>query len=61
MAANLRCKYGCHQRGVYSTITDELDNVLSTIKSENCQTGYKRMIGYLKACNIIVLEMRRVF
>ena len=52
-------KYGCRQRSVYSTITDdELDNLLSTIISENPQTGYKRMIGYLKVRNIIVQEKR---
>ena len=60
-------RYGCRQRSVYSTITDdELDNLLSTIISENPQTGYKRMIGYLKVRHIIVQEkclreaMRRV-
>ena len=52
-------KYGCRQRSVYSTITDdELDNLLSTIISENPQTGYKRMIGYLKVRHIIVQEKR---
>ena len=52
-------KYGCCQRSVYSTITDdELDNLLSTIISENPQTGYKRMIGYLKVSSIIVQEKR---
>ena len=52
-------RYGCRQRSVYSTITDdELDNLLSTIISENPQTGYKRMIGYLKVRHIIVQEKR---
>ena len=59
MAANIRCKYGCRQSSVYSTITDdELDNRLSTIISENPQTGYQRMTGYLKVRNIIVQEKR---
>ena len=52
-------KYGCHQRSVYSTITDdELDNLLRIIISENPQTGYKRMTGYLKVRNIIIQEKR---
>ena len=51
-------KYGCHQRSVYSTITDdELDNLLRMIISENPQTGYKRMTGYLVR-NIIIQEKR---
>ena len=52
-------KYGCHQKSVYSTITDEeLDNLLRIIISENPQTGYKRMAGYLKVRNIIIQEKR---
>ena len=59
MAANIRCKYGCRQSSVYSTITDdELDNLLSTIILENPQAGYQRMTGYLKVRNIIVQEKR---
>ena len=60
MAANKHCKYGCRQSSVYSTITDDeqLDNILSTIISENPQTGYQRMTGYVKVRNIIVQEKR---
>ena len=52
-------KYRCHQRSVYSTITDdELDTLLRIIISQNPQTGYRKMTGFLKVRNIIIQEKR---
>ena len=51
--------FHCQKKTIYTELSDnEIDEIIESILKEFPRTGYRRMIGFLKAKNIIVHEKR---